>query len=438
MLKILIGEPLEIKKKKNKITYFGFICLDLGLFLLPSAFLISAILLLFAAIIGFFNQEGFFKDGWNKFLFTGSMLIIISSLINTPELFEFKLENFNLGFLNWVPLSIVFYGFQYYLDSYRLRRKCCLLLLAGSFPVIISVTGQIFFNWHSPLETLNGLIVWYQSPIKGFNAVSGLFNNPNYLGSWLNITWPFGIAYLLSQYRIKFKMVIISIFLASMASSILLSASRAAWLCLFLSIILFFIRLTKKWFVISFVAVASLYLLTSNSFIFESINHFLNKNLQIELLDSFSKDTYINDISRIEIWGIGISNIFERTIWGHGASSFPNYINEITGAWKGHAHNLPIELIYSYGLPAGIFILLPFFCILFLAARNIFLIKINQTYDYIFDKAMVISLLLLAFYHLFDMTYFDGRISITGWIMFAAIKNILRETNDRFKLKEND
>ena len=332
----------------------------------------------------------------------------------------------------------MFYGFQYYLDSYQLRRKCCLLLLAGSFPVIISVVGQIFFNWHSPLQVLNGLIVWYQSPIKGFNAVSGLFNNPNYLGSWLNIIWPLGIAYLLSQYRIKFKILIISIFLTSIASSILLSASRAAWLCFFLSSILFFIRFTKKWLVIFLVAIASLYLLTSNSFIFESINQFLHTNLHIELLDSFNKETYINEISRIDIWRIGINNILERPIWGHGASSFPTHINELTGLWKGHAHNLPIELIYSYGLPAGILILLPFFYTLFLASRNIFLIKRYQSNDYIFDKGILISLLLLAFYHLFDMTYFDGRISITGWIMFAAIKNILRETNHRFTLKEKE
>ncbi len=427
-----------IKKKKNKITYFGSICLDLGLFLLPSAFLISSICLLFASIIGFINQEGFLKDGWNKFLFSGSLLIIMSSLINTPRLFEFELQHYNFGFLNWVPLSIVFYGFQYYLDSHQSRRKCCLLLLAGSFPVIISVAGQIFFNWHSPLETLNGLIVWYQSPIKGFNAVSGLFNNPNYLGSWLNIIWPFGIAYLLSQDRFKFNMVILLIFLASLASSILLSASRAAWLCLFLSIILFSIRFTKKWFVISFLAISCIYILISNSFIFEIINDFLYKNIQIELLDSFSKETYINDISRIDIWRIGINNILERPIWGHGASSFPTHMNELTGVWKGHAHNLPIELIYSYGLPAGILILLPFFYILFLASRNIFLIKRYQSNDYIFDKGILISLLLLAFYHLFDMTYFDGRISITGWIMFAAIKNILRETNHRFTLKEKE
>ena len=426
------------KKKINKITDFGSICFELGLFLLPSAFLISGILLLFAGTIGFINQEGFFKDGWNKLLFTGSLLIVISSLINTPKLFEFKLQNLNLGFLNWVPLSIVFYGFQYYLDSYLLRRKCCLLLLAGSVPVIISVAGQTLFNWHSPIQTLNGLIVWYQSPIKGFNAVSGLFNNPNYLGSWLNIIWPFGFAYLLNQYKIKLKMVFISIFLTFITLSIVFTASRAAWLCLLLSVILFFIRITKKWFIVFFIAIASIYLINSNTFIFENINQWIYRHLQIELLDNFSKETYINDISRFDIWSIGSSNILQRPIWGHGASSFPTYINEITGSWKGHAHNLPIELIYSFGLPAGIFILIPFTYILFISSREILLDKKYLNYDYIFDKAIIISLLLLAFYHLFDMTYFDGRISITGWIMFAAIKNIYREKNDRFRLKGNN
>ena len=194
-----------LKKKINKFTDFGYKCFSVGLFLLPSAFVIAGILLLFASIIGFCNQEGFFKDVWNKFLFTGSSLIVISSLINTPDLFGFKLETFNLGFLNWVPLSIFFYGFQYYLDSYQLRKKCCLILLAGTVPVIISVLGQVLFSWHSPLQILNGLIIWYQSPIKGFNAVSGLFNNPNYLGSWLNIICPFSVAYLFFNYRIKSK-----------------------------------------------------------------------------------------------------------------------------------------------------------------------------------------------------------------------------------------
>jgi len=427
---------IVIKKNKNKVTQFGSFCFDIGLFLLPSAFLISGFLLLFASIIGFINQKGFLNDKWNKFLFIGSILIIISSMVNAARLFESEFNNFNLGFLNWVPLSIVFFGFQYYLDSYESRRKFCLIILAGSVPVIISILGQIFFNWHSPVETLNGLIIWYQSPIKGFNAVSGLFNNPNYLGSWLNIIWTFCFASFLSEKNIKIKIGITLIYLSTISLSILLTASRGSWLCLFLSITLFLIRPTKKFLLIFILAITSLLLIYSNKFILENINEFLYKNVQIELLDSFSKETYINDISRFDIWRIGINNILDNPFWGYGASSFPTYIKEITGAYKGHAHNLPIEFIFSFGLPAGIFILIPFLSILFLALRNILFSRIYENTNYIFDKAIVISLSVLAFYHLFDMTYFDGRISITGWIMFAAIKNKLRENHDRFRFKE--
>ena len=418
---------IPIKKNKNKLTKFGSICFDIGIFLLPSAFLISGFLLLFASIIGFFNQKGFLNDKWNKSLFIGSILIIISSLINTARIFESESNNFNLGFLNWVPLSIVFFGFQYYLDSYALRRKFCLLILAGSFPVIISVIGQIFFNWNSPVETLNGLIIWYQSPIKGFNAVSGLFNNPNYLGSWLNIILPFCLASFLIQKKIGIKIGIILIYLLTISLSILLTASRGSWLCLFLSITLFIIRPTKKWFLIFLAAITSLFLIYSNIYILENINDFFYKNVQIELLDSFSKETYLNEISRIDIWKIGINNILNKPIWGYGASAFPNYIKEITGVWKGHAHNLPIELIFSFGLPAGIFILIPFSSILFLALRNILFSNKYENNNFIFDKAIVISLSLLAFYHLFDMTYFDGRISISGWILLAGVRNINKE-----------
>ena len=428
---------LPIIKNKSKVTKFGSICFDIGIFLLPSAFLIAGFLLLFSSIIGFINQKGFLNDKWNKFLFVGSILIIFSSLINYVRVFESELNNFNLGFLNWVPLSILFFGFQYYLDSYASRRKFCLLLLAGSFPVIISVIGQIFFNWNSPVEALNGLIIWYQSPIKGFNAVSGLFNNPNYLGSWLNIIFPFCLASFLSQKKIGIKIGVMLIYLLTISSSILLTASRGAWLCLFLSITLFIIRPTKKWLFIFLIVITSLFIIYSNIFILENINQFLYKNYQIELFDSFSKETYLNDISRIDIWKIGITNILNKPILGYGASAFPDYIKEITGFWKGHAHNLPIELIFSFGLPAGIFILIPFTYILFLALRNILFSKIYESNNFIFDKAIVISLSILAFYHLFDMTYFDGRISITGWIMFAAIRNKLKENHDRFRYKES-
>jgi len=50
------------------------------------------------------------------------------------------------------------------------------------------------------------------------------------------------------------------------------------------------------------------------------------------------------------------------------------------------------------------------------------LIKIS-----IFDKAWVISIMLFLFSQLVDVQYFDGRISITFWILLAGAKNIIDE-----------
>ena len=89
---------IPIKKNKSKLTKFGSICFDIGIFLLPSAFLIAGFLLLFSSIIGFINQKGFLNDKWNKFLFVGSILIIFSSLINYVRVFESEL--YKLPFTN--------------------------------------------------------------------------------------------------------------------------------------------------------------------------------------------------------------------------------------------------------------------------------------------------------------------------------------------------
>ena len=96
-----------------------------------------------------------------------------------------------------------------------------------------------------------------------------------------------------------------------------------------------------------------------------------------------------------------------------------------SGLWKGHSHNLPLELFLSYGIPAGIIILLPIIYLFICGSKTIFfnkLIKIS-----IFDKAWVISIMLFLFSQLVDVQYFDGRISITFWILLAGAKNIIDE-----------
>tara|TARA_B100000378_G_scaffold149841_1_gene120961 strand:- start:289 stop:747 length:459 start_codon:yes stop_codon:yes gene_type:complete len=142
-------------------------------------------------------------------------------------------------------------------------------------------------------------------------------------------------------------------------------------------------------------------------------------------------------ISRLDIWNTALKYIINFPIFGTGGGSFPDIYMYESGLWKGHAHNLPLELFLSYGIPAGIIILLPIIYLFIFSTKTIFFNKLIKTS--IFDKAWVISIMLFLFSQLVDVQYFDGRISITFWILLAGAKKIIDEDkiSRNFIKKEN-
>ena len=44
-----------------------------------------------------------------------------------------------------------------------------------------------------------------------------------------------------------------------------------------------------------------------------------------------------------------------------------------------------------------------------------------------FDKAWVISFITFFLIHIFDITYFDGRISTLAWILLSGMRTIIRD-----------
>ena len=89
-----------------------------------------------------------------------------------------------LGLVNWIPFFFCFWGFQNYLNTPKKRLITSRLLICGSIPVIFSGILQLL-NINGPFQLFNGLIVWFQKPIKEIGSVAGLFNNQNYAGLWI-------------------------------------------------------------------------------------------------------------------------------------------------------------------------------------------------------------------------------------------------------------
>ena len=79
----------------------------------------------------------------------------------------------------------------------------------------------------------------------------------------------------------------------------------------------------------------------------------------------------------------------------------------------------------NYGIPAALLILIPTTYLVIKAYLKLFLVKLNVNKSLILDRAWLISLTLLILMHFVDIQYFDGRISIAGWILLAGVKNLV-------------
>jgi hypothetical protein len=85
----------------------------------------------------------------------------------------------------------------------------------------------------------------------------------------------------------------------------------------------------------------------------------------------------------------------------------------------------------SYGVPAGLLIIIPIVLLLILAIKKLFKKNIFKK-ELIFDKAWVVSLIVLISSQLVDVQYFDGRISILAWILLSGTKNIITEKSIKY------
>ena len=132
------------------------------------------------------------------------------------------------------PIFLDFLGLPTFVIL-RKKGKIALVLISGTFPLLMTGFGQYFFEWTGPFETLNGLIIWYQRPIISPGGLSGLFNNQNYAGSWLNLVWPFCIALIFEKTKNFYNKSVSICFLVAIGLAIFLTYSRNAWVGLLIA-----------------------------------------------------------------------------------------------------------------------------------------------------------------------------------------------------------
>ena len=421
----------------NKINKYGSTLFLCGIFFLPSTLFISILFLLPAAIIGSFQQKKFFlKDKWNYPFLIFGILILISTILqnsvienNFSEIWDPKLSIIGLG--NWLPFIWLFWAFQPYLDSNAKRRKFALVLISSTFPVLATGLGQYFFHWTGPFETLNGLIIWYQRPIENPAGLSGLFNHQNYAGSWLNIVWPFCLVLFLEKRNDFAQKAISFAFVFSISLAAFLTYSRNSWIGLIISFLIIVGKKIKNLLIPLIVLMILIFLIMHSPLINGEIQNTVRSLFPEKLLLEFTDEGYEGlDATRIEIYSAAINLLEKNPFFGIGATSFTEIYNLETNFWKGHSHNLLLELAISYGVPSTIIFFTTINMILLKSGKFIFN---NKRFNDIalYDKAFWAALFFFIISQLADIQYFDGKISLVIWILIAGLKNIIEENNNK-------
>ncbi len=427
---------LYFSKEKNLEDY-GFIFFILGIFFLPSSIVIGVLLLLPAFLLASLSgNKSFFKDDWNLPFFIFGLLILLSAISQNyfftnkyDSIWDTKLSL--IGLANWIPFIWVFWASQPYLNSKSKRRSFSLILVAGTFPVLITGFGQYFLNWTGPFQTLNGLIIWYQRPIENPGGLSGLFSSQNYAASWLNFVWPFCLALFIERGNSFFKKTFAFSFLISTGLAAFLTFSRNSWLGLFTSMPIVLGKKGLKIF-LPLITIIILILFFLFAPIFDGeLQNSLKNLLPGKILLEFSNKGYEGlDVTRMGIYKSAFELIKENPFFGIGAGSFSEIFFFNTNFWKGHSHNLLFELSISYGLPATIIFFISTTNILYLSSKKIFSNKMKIDINYI-DRAFWTALFFFLISQLADIQYFDGKISLITWILMAGLKNIILEKDYR-------
>ncbi len=420
---------------KDKIGYFTFF---FGVFLLPSAMALSILFFLVALIISFLNPHNFFKDKWNYPFLISSFLMIMSSLRHFENSGELYKSQWNpslslVGLLNWIPLFLFFWGFQKYLNSPEKRMITSKIFICGSIPVIISGILQLL-NINGPLETLNGLVIWYQKPLTDIGgSLSGLFNNQNYAGLWMVMIWPFCLAAYKQKNLTKTLKIFVLFICLSFSVFIFLTDSRNALFCFLISTPLVLGTSSFLWYIPTILISFSFLALAVLPIFPEELQIFAKSIVPSRIYTKFPEIGFNNlvEYPRINKWASAFGYILKKPLFGWGAAAFPIiYRLEKGGEWFGHAHNLPLDLAVSYGLFPSLLIFSTYLLLLLMNFNKYFLDttknNFNEEFKF-FDRAWFTSSLVFLISHLSDVLYFDGRISIICWILLAGLRCSIKE-----------
>ncbi|MDY6939379.1 MAG: O-antigen ligase family protein [Cyanobacteriota bacterium] len=390
-------------------------------------------------------------------LFIGLLVLSASTALDRESAF--------LGLFNFWPFIFIFAAASLLLGSSNRLRRTSWILAIASAPVTLIGIGQMFSGWTGPIDL--GMVVNWPLEPEGTppGRMASVFDYANVLANYSSIVFLLALGLWLETHRqlreltpaqkemryargVRLRWRFLSGLLAAHGIAITLTSSRNAWGVTVLGCLVYGVYLGWRSLVLG--ATAYTGVVMGASFAPPPLQSWLQaivpNGLWMRLSDRLYSDRP-DALLRVTQWEFAGNLTLERPLTGWGLRSFTTLYEAQKELWLGHPHNLALMMSAETGIPATLLLFGLVGGIMFRGVRllttwhsPIAQTEATEKTPEISDPSqgdrLIFFSYLVAFgattaFHLVDVTLFDSRINLLGWLLLAAIWGMVRDGDER-------
>ena len=404
-------------------------CFQIGIFLLP-IFSGGGTSVLFLVMLGIWQQAYRllirYPLNWGFALLSLWLLAASGFAFQPIEALE--------GLANFIPFFAVFGAFSFLLDNFSRLRQLAWLIVIPSLPAVILGLGQLYGGWE--MRWLGIKLIAGGEPA---GRMSSLFMYANIFAAYLLIAFTLGLGLAIDAYQMGWRGVrrepgwrlfFLILMLIMAIIGLILTDSRNAWGLACLTSLAFALYLGWRWLVVAIGLAAGTvaWAAWGPSFGRDTLRQLVPAYFWQRLSDEMYDRPEIT--LRGTQWQFAWDMMQQRPWVGWGLRNFSPLYKAEMGVWLGHPHNFFLMLLAEMGIPATLILCGLVGWVIFQAARLLLLWQSATSKHRRQKNHLLLFTYLLAFgscclFNLFDVTIFDLRLNLIGWILLSAISGIV-------------
>ncbi len=445
---------------------------QVGLLFLPMSPLLGGMGLLLA-LFGTWKQR--YREIQGRSLNQGFAVLALWLILTTvfaPD----RLSAF-LGLFNFLPFFALFVTFSLLIQTPEQMRRMAWIAIATSIPIAVIGWGQLFWGWAGPVKL--GLILDWRLDATGAppGRMASVFEYANVLASYFLMTFILGLGLWCESFqawrtlkqqpkkpekirdprdprvvktidlsvtgeegKVGWGLVFLTLALLVNGIALVLTNSRNGWAIAAFAGVLFILYQGWRWLLLFVFGVLSAVL--GSAFgphpIRQGLQAIVPAYFWMRITDQLYPDRPIATLRKTQ-WQFAWDLTRIRPITGWGLRSFSELYEAQTQVWMGHPHNLFLMLSAETGIPGMLFLS---GLVGWILAQGVLALKNWQdlplegnseatasvpgvlTNDRLIFFTYLVTFAGCTLFHLFDVTLFDSRVNILGWLTLAAIYGV--------------